>query len=141
MAQRSYELFQHNKGSFMKIVSINLEGTDKLVSANLKHPDKETHGVAFNLDRPLSPDAKEQLKLGNFISTTVEDSGLCLIVTTKGGSVGSNTVEMINEKLYSIEKDIEKKEQDFLQKRKEALESIAKNIKLDFDKPLESLQR
>ena len=122
----------------MKIVSINLEGTDKFVSANLEHSDKATPGVVFNLDRPLSLYAKNELtsRLSHTsLSIKVDES--CLIVTTKGEPIGSNTVDLIN----NILKTIEREEQSFLQKRKEALEAIAKNIKLDFDKPLESLQQ
>lgn len=122
----------------MKIVSINIEGTDKFVSANLEHPDKATPGVVFNLDRPLSLYAMNELtsRLSHTsLSIKVDES--CLIVTTKGEPIGSNTVDLIN----NILKTIEKEEQDFLQERKTALQAIADRTELSFDNPLESLQQ
>uniref|UniRef100_UPI0040578264 hypothetical protein n=1 Tax=Candidatus Electronema sp. TaxID=2698783 RepID=UPI0040578264 len=125
----------------MRIVSINLEGTDKLVSANLKDRQHPPHSVAFNLDRPLSPRAKEKLPscLSDFIglSIKVNESGLCLTVKNTSGSIDSDAVEFINEKLDAIEKE----EQSPFQKRKEQLQAIADKTQLDFDKPLESLQQ
>lgn len=122
----------------MKIVSINLEGTDKFVSANLEHSDKPTRGVAFNLDQPLSPDAQEKLTSRlRHTSLSIKINESCLIVTTKDEPIGSNTVDLINERL----KVIEKEEQSILQERKTALQAIADKTKLDFDKPLESLQQ
>jgi hypothetical protein len=124
----------------MKIISINLEGTDKFVSANLEHSDKATPGVAFNLDRPLSPRAKKKLtsRLSQFLSIKVNENCLCLTVTNKKGEpIHSTTVEDINKTLKTIEEE----ETGVLQARKTALEAIAKKTKLDFDKPLESLQQ
>ena len=122
----------------MKIASINLEGTDKLVSANLKYPENPPHSVVFNLDRPLSPRAKEKLtSLLSHASLSIKVDESCLIVTTKDEPIGSNTVDLINERL----KVIEKEEQSILQERKTALQAITDKTKLDFDKPLESLQQ
>jgi hypothetical protein len=146
MAQRSYELFQHDKGSLMKIVSINIEGTDKFVSANLEYPDTATLGVAFNLDRPLSLYAKKALssRLSRVINFTCEDffaaknNCLCLPVkATQGEPIDSNTVDIIN----NVLKTIDEEEQRFLQKRKTALQAIADRTKLSFDNPIESLQQ
>ncbi|WP_420208997.1 hypothetical protein [Candidatus Electronema sp. JC] len=124
----------------MKIVSINLESTDKLVSANLKDRQYPPHSVAFNLDRPLSPRAKKKLPscLSDFpgLSIKVNESGLCLTVKNTSGSIDSDAVKFINEKLEAIEKE----EQSFFQKRKEELQAIAENTKLDFDQPLESVE-
>ena len=63
---------------------------------------------------------------------------LCLPVkATQGEPIDSNTVDIIN----NVLKTIDEEEQRFLQERKTVLQAIADKTKLSFDNPIESLQQ